>query len=48
MFGANTISDNSLYMLNDMVENRVINAKKELSELSPEDTEIYLNNNFLK
>ena len=39
MFGTKTISDNSLYMLNDIVENRVIIAKKELSELSPEDTE---------
>ena len=39
MFGTKTINDNSLYMLNDMVENRVIIAKKELSELSPEDTE---------
>ena len=39
MFGTNKINDDSLYMLNDMVENRVINAKKELSELSKEDKE---------
>jgi hypothetical protein len=40
MFGTNTkINDTSLYMLNDMVENQVLNAKKELSELSLEDEE---------
>lgn len=40
MFGIkNKINDTSLYMLNDMVENQVINAKKELSDLQPENTE---------
>ena len=40
MFGIRSdISDNSLYMLNDMVEDRVLIAKKELSELSSENTE---------
>jgi hypothetical protein len=40
MFGIKTkINDGMLYLLNDMVENQVINAKKELSELSTENTE---------
>ncbi len=40
MFGIkNKINDDSLYMLNDMVENQVVNAKKELSELSPDNEE---------
>ncbi|MBD0725980.1 hypothetical protein B6A10_12385 [Flavobacterium sp. L1I52] len=39
MFGENKINDGSLYLLNDMVENRVIEAKRELAELSLEDTQ---------
>lgn len=40
MFGIKSkINDGMLYLLNDMVENQVANAKKELSELSEEDTE---------
>ncbi|CAM3258602.1 hypothetical protein [Aequorivita lipolytica] len=40
MFGIKEkINDDSLYMLNDMVENQVINSKKELSELSPDNEE---------
>jgi len=40
MFGIKEkINDDSLYMLNDMVENQVVNAKKELSELSPDNEE---------
>ncbi len=40
MFGiVNKINDDSLYMLNDMVENQVINSKRELSELQPENEE---------
>jgi hypothetical protein len=40
MFGIkNKINDDSLYMLNDMVENQVVNAKKELAALSPDNEE---------
>jgi len=40
MFGIKTkINDGMLYLLNDMVENQVTNAKKELSELHAEDIE---------
>lgn len=40
MFGIKEkINDDSLYMLNDMIENQVVNAKKELSELSPDNDE---------
>jgi len=40
MFGIKEkINDDSLYMLNDMVENQVENAKKELAELSPDNDE---------
>ncbi|MFV8465816.1 hypothetical protein [Flavobacterium sp. LB1P62] len=38
MFGISTkVNDHSLYMLNDMVENQVLNAKRELSELPLEN-----------
>ncbi|MAP79445.1 MAG: hypothetical protein CL526_00005 [Aequorivita sp.] len=40
MFGIKSkINDGMLYLLNDMVENQVANAKKELSELPEENTE---------
>jgi hypothetical protein len=40
MFGTKTkINDGMLYLLNDMVENQVANAKKELSELLEENIE---------
>jgi hypothetical protein len=40
MFGIKSkINDGMLYLLNDMVENQVVNAKKELSELPEENTE---------
>lgn len=40
MFGIKSkINDGMLYLLNDMVENQVANAKKELSELPKENTE---------
>lgn len=40
MFGIKfKINDGLLYLLNDMVENQVINAKKELTNLPVEDTE---------
>lgn len=40
MFGMKEkINDDALYLLNDIVENRVENAKKELAELLPENKE---------
>ena len=40
MFGIKEkINDDALYLLNDMVENQVKNAKKELAELAPENKE---------
>lgn len=40
MFGIKEkINDDALYLLNDMVENQVENAKKELAELPPENQE---------
>ena len=40
MFGViSKINDSSLYMLNDMVENQVLNAKREFSQLNIENSE---------
>ncbi|MDT0675113.1 hypothetical protein [Autumnicola musiva] len=40
MFGIKSkINDGMLYLLNDMVENQVVNAKKELTELPEENSE---------
>jgi hypothetical protein len=45
MFGENKINDGCLYLLNDMIENRLINAKKELAKFTSEASE---KQNFLK